>query len=49
MQLKLLGLLTQEALDAAGTWYIRFINMTKSDDPEIDYRSKWATITFEIR
>lgn len=36
-------------LDAAGRWWIRFINMTKSDDPEIDYRSKWATITFEIR
>ncbi len=36
-------------LHAAGRWYIRFISMTKSDDPEIDYRSKWATITFEIR
>ena len=34
--------------DAAGKWYIRFINMTRSDDPEIDYRSEWATITFEI-
>ena len=36
-------------LDAAGKWYVRFINMTESDDPEIDYRSKWATVTFEIR
>jgi len=36
-------------LDAAGKWYVRFIDMTESDDPEIDYRSKWATVTFEIR
>lgn len=36
-------------LDAPGKWYVRFINMTESDDPEIDYRSKWATVTFEIR
>ncbi len=36
-------------LHAAGKWYVRFINMTESDAPEIDYRSKWATVTFEIR
>lgn len=36
-------------LDSPGKWYVRFINMTTSDDPGIDYRSKWATITFEIR
>ena len=36
-------------LDAVGKWYVRFINMTESDDSEIDYRSKWATVTFEIR
>ena len=36
-------------LDAAGKWYVRFINMTESDDPEINYRSKWASVTFEIR
>lgn len=36
-------------LDEVGKWYVRFINMTESDDSEIDYRSKWATVTFEIR
>lgn len=36
-------------LSGPGKWYVQFINMIESDDPEIDYRSKWATITFEIR
>ena len=36
-------------LDSPGKWYVRFIHMTESDDADIDYRSKWATITFEIR
>jgi uncharacterized GH25 family protein len=34
----------------AGTWYIKFINMTKlSGDSEADYESKWATLTFAVR
>lgn len=36
-------------LDAVGKWYVRFINMTRMDDPKINYESKWATLTFEIR
>ncbi len=36
-------------LDRAGKWYAKFINMVKVDDPKLNYESKWATITFEIR
>lgn len=36
-------------LDALGKWYVRFINMTRLDDPKINYESKWATLTFEIK
>lgn len=36
-------------VDEPGLWYLKFINMQKTDDPELDYESKWATISFEIR
>jgi hypothetical protein len=36
-------------LDAAGKWYAKFINMVKIDDPKLNYESKWATLTFEIK
>jgi uncharacterized GH25 family protein len=37
-------------LRARGTWYVKFINMTRlSTDPNADYESKWATVTFEVR
>lgn len=36
-------------LTAAGKWYAKFINMVKIDDPKLNYESKWATLTFEIR
>lgn len=36
-------------LDRAGKWYAKFINMVKVDDPKLNYESKWATLTFEIR
>jgi hypothetical protein len=32
-----------------GRWFIQFINMEKTDAEGIDYESKWATLTFEIR
>lgn len=35
-------------LDGAGKWYVKFINMTKLDDPNLNYESKWTTLTFEI-
>lgn len=36
-------------LDGAGKWYVKFINMTRLDDPQINFESKWATLTFEIK
>lgn len=36
-------------LDAAGKWYAKFINMTKFDDPDLNYESKWTTLTFELK
>lgn len=36
-------------LNSAGKWYVRFINMTRLDDPNLNYESKWATLTFEIK
>ncbi|WP_411281187.1 DUF4198 domain-containing protein [Gemmatimonas sp.] len=33
----------------AGRWYVKFIHMARVDDGRVDYESKWATITFEIR
>lgn len=33
-----------------GTWYVKFINLAKRPaDPAVDYESKWATITFQLR
>jgi uncharacterized GH25 family protein len=36
-------------LSVAGVWYIKFINMTKLAKDSVDYESKWATLTFEVR
>jgi hypothetical protein len=37
-------------ITSAGTWYIKFIHMTRlSTDPEADYESKWASLTFQVR
>jgi len=36
-------------LTAAGKWYVKFIQMTKLADPKLNYESKWATLTFEIK
>lgn len=36
-------------LDGPGKWYVRFINMTRLDDPKLNYESKWATLTFELK
>ena len=36
-------------LSKAGRWYVKFIHMQRVDDGRVDYESKWATITFEIR
>lgn len=36
-------------LDGAGKWYVKFINMAKLDDPNLNYESKWTTLTFELK
>ncbi len=36
-------------LGEAGRWYVRFIHMVRTDDADLDYESKWATLSFEIR
>jgi ketosteroid isomerase-like protein len=38
------------ALDQAGQWYVKFIHMVRvQSEPDLDYESKWATLTFEVR
>lgn len=37
-------------LSPAGTWYVKFIHMDRlSGDPQADYESKWASLTFAVR
>lgn len=36
-------------LVGAGKWYVKFIQMSRLNDKKINYESKWATLTFEIR
>lgn len=36
-------------LSQAGLWYVRTIHMVEtSEDPDVDYESNWATVTFEV-
>jgi hypothetical protein len=36
-------------IDASGHWYLKFIHMARVNEPDVDYESKWATLTFEVR
>lgn len=36
-------------LGARGHWYVKFIHMVPVTGDSVDYESKWATITFQIR
>ena len=36
-------------LGGAGKWFIKFIHMTPISEPNLNYESKWASLTFEIR
>lgn len=36
-------------LDSAGKWYIKFIYMTRLQDPKLNYESQWASLTFAVR
>jgi hypothetical protein len=43
------GGVAQVLPDAAGRWYVKFVHMVRATEPGLDYESKWATLTFEIR
>lgn len=36
-------------LGSAGLWYVKFIHMVRVTGDTVDYESKWATLTFEVR
>lgn len=36
-------------LRSRGKWYVKTIHMTRVSEPHLDYESKWATLTFELR
>src|SRR5207248_535905 len=36
-------------LDGAGRWYVKFVHMVRGTQRKLDYESKWATLTFEVR
>jgi hypothetical protein len=36
-------------LAGRGKWFVKFIHMTKLNEANLDYESKWASLTFEIR
>lgn len=36
-------------LGEAGKWYIKFIHMVPVSGDSVNYESKWATLTFEVR
>lgn len=36
-------------LNAAGRWYIKFIHMTPVNEAPVNYESRWATLTFELK
>lgn len=36
-------------LESAGKWYVKFIHMEPVARDSVDYESKWATLTFELR
>ena len=43
------GGLANFKLAGEGKWFIKFINMTSHSEPGINYESKWASLTFQIR
>ena len=36
-------------LKGAGKWYVKFIHMTAVNEAQVNYESKWATLTFEMK
>jgi uncharacterized GH25 family protein len=36
-------------LSREGRWYVRTIHMAEVNEPDVDYQSNWATLTFEVQ
>lgn len=36
-------------LKASGKWYVKLIHMTSLAEPKLNYESRWATLTFEVK
>ncbi len=36
-------------LSGPGRWYVKFIHMTQVNEPPVNYESRWATLTFELK
>jgi uncharacterized GH25 family protein len=36
-------------ISGPGTWYVKFIHMTRMAADSVDYESRWATLTFQVR
>ncbi len=36
-------------LTTAGAWYVKFVHMVEMNEPDVQYESKWATLTFGVR
>jgi uncharacterized GH25 family protein len=36
-------------LSAAGAWFAKFIQMVRTSEPNLDYESTWATLTFGVQ
>ena len=36
-------------LQVHGTWYVKFIHMTRVERDTVDYESAWASLTFQLR
>jgi hypothetical protein len=36
-------------LSGGGKWFVKFIHMSQLSEANLDYESKWASLTFEIR
>ena len=40
---------TRVKLAGGGKWFVKFIHMTNLNESNLDYESKWASLTFEVR
>jgi hypothetical protein len=37
------------SIASAGSWYVKFIHMVAVNGDTVNYESKWATLTFQVR